>query len=161
MNEHHHNARFPDNQRGVALAVSLVLLLVLSVVAITASNVSRMQEKISGNTQQERTTFQAGFSALNAKIEEFKTDPEDLKDAIDDGTKNLSLDSGAKTAVLDNANVNLDTFRATHMAQGCPYKFSCDHFEGHFFELDARTSISNTGAVTDQTQGALRVTPRP
>ncbi len=53
-----------SNQRGVALIVSLLLLLMLTLIAITAANQSSLQLRISSNSQEQNTAFQAAESGL-------------------------------------------------------------------------------------------------
>lgn len=51
-------------QRGVALLLSLLLLLVLSVATIAAIQTGGLQERIAGNTRDRNTAFNAAESAL-------------------------------------------------------------------------------------------------
>lgn len=52
------------NQHGAALIVSLLLLLMLTLIAITAANQSSLQLRISSNSQEQNTAFQAAESGL-------------------------------------------------------------------------------------------------
>lgn len=51
-------------QNGVALIVSLLLLLMLTLIAITAANQSTLLLRISSNSQEQNTAFQAAESGL-------------------------------------------------------------------------------------------------
>lgn len=51
-------------QEGMVLLVSLVLLLMLTIIAITAASQSNLQLRISSNSQQQNTAFQAAESGL-------------------------------------------------------------------------------------------------
>jgi type IV pilus assembly protein PilX len=51
-------------QRGVVLLVSLLLLLMLTLIAITAANQSSLQLRISSNSQEQNSAFQAAESGL-------------------------------------------------------------------------------------------------
>lgn len=51
-------------QRGTALVTSLLLLLILTVVGITAMQVTRMQERMAGNTRDLNLAFQGAEAAL-------------------------------------------------------------------------------------------------
>lgn len=53
-------------QRGVALVVSLFLLLVLTMLAVTAVTTSSLGEKMAANLKDQRTAFQASESAMRA-----------------------------------------------------------------------------------------------
>jgi type IV pilus assembly protein PilX len=51
-------------QRGAALVTSLVLLLVLTVIGVTAMTMTRMQERMAGNTRDLNLAFQGAEAAL-------------------------------------------------------------------------------------------------
>lgn len=51
-------------QRGAALVTALVLLLVLTVIGIAAMSMTRMQERMAGNTRDMNMAFQAAESAI-------------------------------------------------------------------------------------------------
>lgn len=53
-------------QAGVVLVISLIMLLLLTLIGITASNVTGLEEKMAGNTRDENLAFQAAESALRA-----------------------------------------------------------------------------------------------
>lgn len=56
-------------QRGMALIVSLLLLLILTVLAISMASTSTLQQRISGNAQQQNLAFQASESGLKYWVE--------------------------------------------------------------------------------------------
>lgn len=51
-------------QRGFTLVLSLLLLLILTILGVTAVNISTLQEKMSGNLRDQDVAFQASESAL-------------------------------------------------------------------------------------------------
>lgn len=53
-------------QRGAILIVSLLLLLVMTVLALTASQTTRLQERMAGNARDLDLSFQASEAALRA-----------------------------------------------------------------------------------------------
>lgn len=53
-------------QRGATLAVALLLLLVITLLGVTAIQVTHMQEKMSSNLQNKELSFAAAESALSA-----------------------------------------------------------------------------------------------
>lgn len=62
----------PRRQRGAILIVSLLLLLVMTVLALTASQTTRMQERMAGNARDMDMAFQsaeAGLRAAEAELE--------------------------------------------------------------------------------------------
>jgi len=53
-----------QNQRGAALIVALIFLIVLSMLGVTVANNNTLQEKMAGNTRQRDLAFQAAEQAL-------------------------------------------------------------------------------------------------
>lgn len=53
------------NQRGSALIISLLILLVLTIIGVTALNSTVMEEKMASNFQTGNTAYQAAESAVN------------------------------------------------------------------------------------------------
>ncbi len=53
-------------QQGIVLAVALVLLLVLTLIAVSSMDLATTQEKVSGNTRDRVLAFQAAEAALRA-----------------------------------------------------------------------------------------------
>ena len=51
-------------QSGVALIISMIVLLLLTIIMITALRVTTLEEKMSGNSQDQNIAFQAAESAL-------------------------------------------------------------------------------------------------
>jgi type IV pilus assembly protein PilX len=57
-----HNAR----QHGAVLVTAMLLLLVLTIIGVTAMQMSRMQERMAGNTRDVNLAFQAAEGALRS-----------------------------------------------------------------------------------------------
>lgn len=66
----HHS--FPARQRGAALMVSLIMLLLMTMIGVTSMQSTTMQEKMAGNVQDINKSFQAAEAALR-KGEQFLT----------------------------------------------------------------------------------------
>ena len=75
-------------QRGVALVMALVILLILTLLGITAMGTSSLEEKMAGNIQEATRAFEAGESGLNRTWDEAGT-----FDLSATTTKNYSFDS--------------------------------------------------------------------
>jgi type IV pilus assembly protein PilX len=56
--------RFRKRQKGVALIISLVMLLLLTMITVTALQVTSLEHKMAGNMQEQNVAFQAAESAL-------------------------------------------------------------------------------------------------
>lgn len=55
-----------SQQRGAVLVVSLIVLLLLTILAITASNTATLQERMASNAQEANVAFQAAESGLSS-----------------------------------------------------------------------------------------------
>lgn len=58
------NMNLPSTQKGIALFVGLMLLLVLTLLGLSASNASIMQERMAGNVQERNLAFQRAEEVL-------------------------------------------------------------------------------------------------
>jgi type IV pilus assembly protein PilX len=56
--------RFSTNQRGAVLVVSLLLLLVMTILALSATQTSLLQERMSGNMRDRELAFQSAEAGL-------------------------------------------------------------------------------------------------
>ena len=57
-----------DKQRGVSLLVSMVILILISLIGVTALKNASVEEQISSNLYQKHVTFQASESAVENTI---------------------------------------------------------------------------------------------
>lgn len=76
------HARLPGKQRGVALVVALMILVIISVMGIAAMRTSLFNSRITASTQGAVMSFQAAESALAALFTEISDDPEIVKTLI-------------------------------------------------------------------------------
>jgi type IV pilus assembly protein PilX len=63
VNKHIHSF-VAGSQRGVALVMALVFLLLLTMLGVSALSTTSLEEKMAGNTKERNTAFQAAESAL-------------------------------------------------------------------------------------------------
>lgn len=56
-------------QRGTALIMSLVILLILTILGVTAMGTATLEERMAGNTQETNKAFQAAESGLNQAMD--------------------------------------------------------------------------------------------
>lgn len=61
-----HSSSIPQRQRGAVLIVSMLILLVMTVLALTASQATQMQERMAGNARDLDLAFQAGEAGVRA-----------------------------------------------------------------------------------------------
>lgn len=64
------------HQSGAVLAISLIVLLLLTLIGITAAQVSGLEEKMAGNLRDRNLAFQAAETALRAGEERTATLPQ-------------------------------------------------------------------------------------
>ena len=62
------NPRLPSRQRGAALVIGLVLLMILTLLGITGMTTSRLELAMADNMQRGQYVFQAAESALAAEM---------------------------------------------------------------------------------------------
>jgi hypothetical protein len=98
-----------QSQHGAALLVSLVILLVLTVLGISAMSTSSMENRMSQNFQLENTAFQLTESALKTvlirgdkSLDSYDTDVDIFDNALDDPTSTPT--TNLPTSILDPNN---------------------------------------------------------
>jgi len=82
------HASITGSQQGAALVMALVILLILTLLGVTAMGTSSLEEKMAGNIQEATRAFEAGESGLNKALSEEGT--LDINTAT---TKKYSFDS--------------------------------------------------------------------
>ena len=63
MNNRNTNS-FPARERGAAMVIALVMLLVLTLLATASARMTLMEERMTGNTQDRNIAFQAAEAGL-------------------------------------------------------------------------------------------------
>jgi hypothetical protein len=146
----------PDRQRGIALVVALVFLLVLTILGVGAVNSSIMQGLMSASYQQQAVTL-AGAENLLLEAEA------DIDDLVVNGL-------AGRDYYIDLAATPTDVFPATDLAQAWPNDFVLEYMgpftvpgesaaegggledrELHIFRVSARRER------TDDERGGLRI----
>lgn len=91
-------------QSGAALAISLILLVAMTILGVATLNMSRLAEKVSSNTQQKSIAFETAESVLNSI-----TDAVDIQDRLRASrTSSLEPDAVAQTEETAVLNAALD-----------------------------------------------------
>lgn len=122
-------------QRGMALLVSLMLLLLLTVIAISAANMSSVQQRMATNSQNQNVAFQASESGLAAWIDKYvktsvtldtRTAPASLKDADNNVVAKYAVSSSdpiilppGAGASIGTENPEFRTYPITSLAVAC------------------------------------------
>lgn len=74
----HVSPRFPRAQRGVALVVALILLIVITLVGLAAVGGTIMQNKMASNQRDREIAFQSAESALRVVQQRIVSNPSDI-----------------------------------------------------------------------------------
>lgn len=97
--------RFPArSQQGVALAVALILLIVVTLVGLAGVRGTSLQEKMAGNAFDRETAFQAAEAALAVGLERVVSDLSAIESRI---AANAELDCSTRTCE-DNPALEVD-----------------------------------------------------
>jgi len=129
---------------GVALAVSLVLLIVLTVLGISALTMTGQEEKMSGNFQDMTRSFQVAESGL---VDAF-TGQFSLTQTV------LGTVTGSQTDVEADHATDFSQFTKPRRGSG----YSALNFSSAHFETE---SVGKSGnATTLLNQGAYQITPK-
>lgn len=139
--------RIAHRQAGAALVVGLLLLLVLTVLAISGMNTSSLNLIMAGNTQYSQNAFQAAEAGIERSIaaNEFNPDP--------------NLPAERLTHTVGGAAYNaLSTVQLGGRAQLALPGASLDSFSTYHFEIE---SIGRSGreAVTRNVQAIAVIAP--
>lgn len=165
------------SQQGIVLIVSLLILLVLTMLGISAISNTSMEERMSNNFQQSMVAFQASESTISDVIMNGdETSPSysnavDANGVSDDPLLNArNAGIGATTTVTYNANPNnlmngvAVSTTATISYQGqmvCPLGSSISDVTCDSFEISTDTTVNAATTGQSHVQGILRGVPTP
>jgi hypothetical protein len=166
------------NQSGVALAVGLIFLLMLTILGITAVRMGTQQTRMAANYQFQTAAFQASESQIRQIMAELRGEVAPpvgegilLIEAISLGLnpvtpKQRTVD--VDTEVVDpndsSATIKSKDFTANgqlvYQGYGPVANYSLgSSITGHRFQIDSRATLANTGARAQHLQGMVRVGP--
>lgn len=139
--------RIAHRQAGAALVVGLLLLLVLTVLAISGMNSSSLNLIMAGNTQYSQNAFQAAESGIERSIaaNEFNPDPSITPERQEDDGE-LASYAAISTPQLAGAS------------QPALPGSSLDSFSTYHFEIDS-TGTSRRGATARNIQAIAVIAP--
>jgi len=126
-----------SRQRGTILITALILLLVLTMLGVTAMNTTSLQEKMSSNLQAIHRAFQAAESGIDLVI-------------IDGNALVPGSTTNAKTSLLGNygagANMTVKYLRDTPPPRTSLY--SASSFVAYHFDIESRAGSEATDTPT-------------
>ncbi len=169
---------YKNSQQGVVLIISLLILLVLTMIGISAISNTSMEERMSNNFQQSMMAFQASESAISKTIMNGdETDPA-YSAAYDANGKSAdpllnALNAGIKTTTttttynadpgnhLRGAALATTTTISYQSDMVCPNGTSFGTTICRSFEISTDTTIAASTAGPRHIQGILRAAPTP
>ncbi|WP_456379504.1 PilX N-terminal domain-containing pilus assembly protein [Thiolapillus sp.] len=148
----HNHPGIHHRQKGVALVVSLILLVVITLLSVTAMRSANLDTKIAINHQHKQLAFQAAENALtkltSLDMTDAAMDDLQLPGNIDDAPQTTLLwyqQSGANDTPDLAANLIMD-----YIEQSAPGKFKFSGFGlniiTHVYQADGTGTVSGTNA---------------
>ena len=140
-------------QRGAALIVGLVLLLVLTVLGVSTMRTAALELVMAGNVQFRENAFQLASSGLDSVIRQARDRAVPLV-AVDGWQQDLG------TTRIDALDGEFET-AVRYRGEGSPYGgFSSSEYRFQHFQADAEGRTDQRGARSLQSQGFIRISPR-
>ncbi len=148
---------FSKKNNGAVMIMSLSILLILTMLAVSSMNASLFEERMASNIQSKSITFQATESAISTTAAKKVT----LDAAVLATIYTVSsTDSYAKPIFGKNVDATVAVTRTSvcnkQLLQGFSYRFGaiCN------IELEGLSIINGTGAKTNNIQGIAYIVPK-
>lgn len=138
-------------QRGAALVVGLVLLLILTLLAISGMNTATTELTMAGNAQYQVRAFQAAETGIEEVIAARNFNP-----AVNQAPTNRTL-TNPDPNLANDQYATITRPRGNTMA---PPGYSIGEFAAEHFEISS-TGASQRNASATHTQGLFLVVPNP
>jgi Tfp pilus assembly protein PilX len=141
-----------SRQRGVALAIALVVLLILTIIGVSALVSTALEGMMAGNIQEQNRALQAAETGIDVafttgdayKITQTKT-----------GSASSSFKANAKASYAYTNTFTTYTKPPRSQAQ----QYSATHFSAAHFQT-VSVGTANIGANVTLTQGLYQITPK-
>ncbi|MGH8460240.1 MAG: PilX N-terminal domain-containing pilus assembly protein [Stenotrophobium sp.] len=160
-------------QRGAALMVGLMLLLVLTLLGVAAMRGTTGGERMSANHQQNIQTFQATEAAIHFVMSELRGElaPPDgvtesilitaINNGVEPATDKLATTERAAAAGKGLTSKAQTAFTGTANLAGFRMGVESGAYVAYQFTIDANGRQAGSHATSHQQQGISRVGPRP
>ncbi len=139
-------------ERGTALIMSLVILMILTILGITAMGTASLEEKMSGNTQESTRAFEAAESGLNNAMNTAGGLDLNTSSTAPKTLPKVDYDSGKS----GSATVTTWFVQFSPPKRGSGYG---SNFDAANFEL-ASTGTTTVGAKAVVHQGVAQIVPK-
>jgi len=144
-------------QNGSVLLVSMIFLLIMTVLGLSAAGNANLELRMAGNNERINTTLQAAESAVEATINNINL----LGEALDSTgaiNKTIRLNSAYDAASQPVQSVAQITYIGQGSMDGFSVGVNQNNFVAHNFEVVGKGSMQgNVNSVTSQ--GVFRVAP--
>ncbi len=165
MIKRYENMISKQRQDGAALAVSLILLVAMTILGVSALNSSRLAERVSSNAQQKAITFETAESVLmdissapdyQQKLEASRTSPIE-PDPVEMNAETVDLTAlldqfgkGGTTSVDVEAELSIQ-FCGEGIINGTEMSSTLDQgtLIGYLYDVNSIASITNSNARSD------------
>jgi len=149
-----------SRQRGAALVIALVVLLILTIVGVTALVSTALEGMMAGNIQEQNRALQAAETGIDAAF----TTPDAFKITQTQTDQSTTASKANASAFKTSANGASYTYTNTfttytkpprsQSAQYSATRFSAAHFQ------TVSVGTANIGASVTLTQGLFQITPK-
>lgn len=146
----------PDQQRGGALLVAMVMIFMLSIMGVSAMRGSTLEKRMATNAIQSSVTFQAAESASDLAL----NTPQYLTTAHDAGigtVTSFDIDEVATNIGLESTSTL--QYIGDQPAAGFSVGVNTNSFESLLFVSTGVSKIENVKSQSTVEQGAYRVVP--
>lgn len=166
------NSAIKYRQRGTVLIVSLLILLVMTLIGVSAVSTTSLEEKMATSFQHSEITFQATESTINAVIQEgtpgsqgYDGANDPLVSAVSAGvgdtstTRTFNMDPNGllpNTTLTGTATI---VYNGETIAPGYSMKVGGGGIADHTFTIGADANIAATSTSSPHRQGVARTGP--
>ncbi len=137
-------------ERGAALVVGMILLLVLTLLAVSGMNTASTELVMAGNEQYQENAFQAAETGIEQAM---------LNGAFNPGTAIESFPATDVPGTSDTHTVNITPQPQPNFSHGPMWGNSLSSFSTYHFEIESQGQSAVRNATTIHTQGVVQIAP--
>ena len=145
-----------SHQRGAALIMSLMILLILTILGITAMGTSSLQEKMAGNIQEGTKGFEVGESGLMSTLNDATNF---VPNNATPATKVYPSSGTLNGRVARVTTTYLETTEVPRSIGGYDTTFNAFHFQ-QSSEVKGSLDAANIGLNTTITRGVTQISKK-
>ena len=146
----------PPRQRGAVLVIGLLILLVMTLIGVTAMSTSTMQERMSANGMNANIAFQAAESAVIAAMSSLATVKSAMGTVGPVNGPTVTYGSGSLTAV-GNSQV---TYVGDSIPDGTSLGIGTSGLTAHQFTASSTSTVTAANARSATNQGWVFIGPK-